>query len=82
MCIVCTNRNTILKYSIHYISRMHVAACVQFSPNLAVRWSLMVHSSEYKLFKLVKMPAILDSLFHMVLNITSTPIGMEGGGVG
>ena len=26
-----------------------------------------------------KMPAILDSLFHKVVNTTSTPIGVEGG---
>ena len=26
------------------------------------------------------MPAILDSLFHKVVNITSNPIGVEGGG--
>ena len=26
------------------------------------------------------MPAILDSLFHKVVNTTSTPIGVEGGG--
>ena len=32
-------RNTILKYSIHYISRMHEATCVQSSINLQ---SLMV----------------------------------------
>ena len=28
------------------------------------------------------MPAILDSLFHKVVNTTSTPIGVEGGGGG
>ena len=28
------------------------------------------------------MPAILDSLFHKVVNTTSTPIGVEGGGWG
>ena len=28
------------------------------------------------------MPAILDSLFHKVVNTTSTPIGVEGGVVG
>ena len=27
------------------------------------------------------MPTILDSLFHKVANTTSTPIGVEGGGV-
>ena len=26
------------------------------------------------------MPAILDSLFHKVVNTTNIPIGMEGGG--
>ena len=30
--------------------------------------------------KLVEMPAILDNLFHKVVNTTSTPIGVEGGG--
>ena len=28
------------------------------------------------------MPTILDSLFHKVVNTTSSPIGVEGGGVG
>ena len=28
------------------------------------------------------MPAILDSLFHKVVNTTSIPIGVEGGGWG
>ena len=28
------------------------------------------------------MPAILDSLFHKVVNTTSSPIGVEGGGGG
>ena len=28
------------------------------------------------------MPAILDSLFHRVVNTTSIPIGVEGGGSG
>ena len=28
------------------------------------------------------MPAILDNLFHKVVNITSSPIGVEGGGGG
>ena len=28
------------------------------------------------------MPAILDSLFHRVVNTTSIPIGVEDGGVG
>ena len=31
---------------------------------------------------LVEMPAILDSLFHKVVNATSSPIGVEGGGGG
>ena len=31
---------------------------------------------------LVEMPAILDSLFHKVVNTTSIPIGVEGGGGG
>ena len=28
------------------------------------------------------MPTILDSLFHKVVNMTSSPIGVEGGGSG
>ena len=31
---------------------------------------------------IVEMPAILDSLFHKVVNTTSIPIGVEGGGWG
>ena len=30
--------------------------------------------------ELVEMPAILDSFFHKVVNTTSIPIGVEGGG--
>ena len=30
--------------------------------------------------KLVEMPTILDSLLHKVVNSTSIPIGVEGGG--
>ena len=32
--------------------------------------------------KLVEMPAILAGLFHKVVNTTSSPIGVEGGGSG
>ena len=41
------------------------------------------HSAD-RLFNgyLVEMPAILDSLFHKVVDTTSSPIEMEGGGGG
>ena len=36
-------------------------------------------SSVDQLFNLVELPAILDSLFHKIVNTTSTPIVVEGG---
>ena len=65
----------ILKYSIHYISRMDRPACMQFS-------TVIQGHSVYPLFngELVELPTILDSLFHGLVNTISIPIGMEGGG--
>ena len=58
---------------------MHRAACVHFSTNLRI--VIQNHSVDI-LFNgwLVEMPTILDSLFHKVVNTTSIPIGVEGGG--
>ena len=54
---------------------MHVAACVQFSMNLE---SLMVLQLINSLT--IEVSAILDSLFHKLVNTTSTPRGVGGGG--
>ena len=54
---------------------MHVATCMQFSTNLQ---SLKVCSLVDQLFN--KLPTILDGLFHKVVDTTSIPVGVEGGG--
>ena len=58
---------------------MHGAVCVHFSTNLHI--ITQDHSVDGSFNGwVVEMPAIVDSLFHKVVNTTSSPIWVEGGG--
>ena len=57
---------------------MNKATCVQFSTNLQSFMKIQGINSSMKSYA-VESLAMLDSLFHRVVNTVSTPIGVEGG---